>query len=76
MVILSIGIEPRQDSDVTQRLLTLSKTSDGFFMEAHPKLKPVDAPTGGVFLAGCAESLRISRTALHRLVRQRLVRES
>ena len=29
--------------------------TDGFFMEAHPKLKPVDTPTGGVFLAGCAE---------------------
>jgi len=56
MVILSIGIESRQDSDVIQRLFTLSRTSDGFFMEAHPKLKPVDTPTGGVFLAGCAES--------------------
>jgi heterodisulfide reductase subunit A len=56
MVILSIGIESRQDSDKVQRLLTLSKTSDGFFMESHPKLKPVDAPTGGVFLAGCCES--------------------
>ena len=56
MVVLSIGIEPRRDSDFIQRLLTLSKTSDGFFMEAHPKLRPVDTPTGGVFLAGCAES--------------------
>jgi heterodisulfide reductase subunit A len=56
MVILSIGIEPRLDSDVVQRLCTLSRTPDGFFMEAHPKLRPVDAPTGGVFLAGCAES--------------------
>lgn len=56
MVILSVGIEPCQDSEVVQRLLTLSRTSDGFFMEAHPKLRPVDAPTGGIFLAGCAES--------------------
>lgn len=55
MVVLSVGLEPRDDSAVVQRLLTLSKTSDGFFMEAHPKLKPVDTPTGGVFLAGCAE---------------------
>ena len=55
-VILSIGIEPRKDSNVIQRLLTLSITQDGFFMEAHPKLRPVDAPTGGIFLAGCAES--------------------
>ncbi len=56
MVILSVGIEPSKGSDVVQRLFTLSRASDGFFMEAHPKLRPVDAPTGGVFLAGCAES--------------------
>ncbi|UCH89344.1 MAG: hydrogenase iron-sulfur subunit [Thermoplasmata archaeon] len=55
LVILSVGIIPRRDSDVVQRLLTLSKTSDGFFMEAHPKLRPVDAPTPGIFIAGCAE---------------------
>ena len=55
LLVLSVGIEPRTDSGVIQRLFTLSKTSDGFFMEAHPKLKPVDTPTGGVFLAGCAE---------------------
>jgi len=56
MVILSIGIEPRRDSEMVQRLFNLSRTSDGFFMEAHPKLRPVDTPTGGVFVAGCAES--------------------
>ncbi len=56
MAVLSIGIEPCEDSDVIQRLFTLSRTSDGFFMEAHPKLRPVDAPTSGIFLAGCAES--------------------
>jgi len=55
MVILSVGIEPRHDSDVIQKLLTLSRTSDGFFMESHPKLKPVDAPTPGIFMCGCAE---------------------
>jgi len=56
MVILSIGLEPRKDSEVIQRLLTLSRTQDGFFMEAHPKLRPVDAATGGIFFAGCAEA--------------------
>lgn len=55
MVVLSVGVIPRKDNDVTKKLLTLSSTSDGFFLEAHPKLKPVDAPTGGVFFAGCAE---------------------
>jgi heterodisulfide reductase subunit A len=56
MVILSIGMEPRKDSETIQRLLTISRTQDGFFMEAHPKLRPVDAATGGIFLAGSAES--------------------
>ena len=56
MLVLSIGAVPRRDSEVVRQLLTLSRTPDGFFMESHPKLKPVDAPTGGVFLAGCAES--------------------
>ena len=55
MVVLSVGLRPRDDSDKVQQLLRLSKTTDGFFMEAHPKLKPVDTPTGGVYLAGCAE---------------------
>lgn len=56
MVILSVGLEPRKGSELIQRLLTLSRTQDGFFMEAHPKLRPVDAATGGIFFAGCAES--------------------
>ena len=55
MAILSIGLEARKDSEVIQRLLTLSRNQDGFFLEAHPKLRPVDAATGGVFFAGCAE---------------------
>jgi heterodisulfide reductase subunit A2 len=55
MVILSVGIRPRQDADVVQRLLNLSTDTDGFYMEAHPKLRPVDTTTGGVFLAGAAE---------------------
>ena len=56
MFVLSVGVTPRFDMPEVQQLLTLSKTSDGFFMEAHPKLKPVDAPTSGVFFAGCAEA--------------------
>lgn len=56
LAVLAVGLRPSDDSQKIQRLLRLSKTSDGFFMEAHPKLKPVDTPTRGVFLAGCAES--------------------
>jgi len=56
MAILSVGLEARKDSEMIQRLLTLSRNTDGFFLEAHPKLRPVDAATGGIFFAGCAES--------------------
>jgi len=55
MVVLSVGVIPRKDQEVVKKLFSLSSTSDGFLMESHPKLKPVDAPTGGVFFAGCAE---------------------
>ncbi len=56
MLILAQGVIPRQDGDQIRKLLTLSTTSDGFIMESHPKLKPVDAPTRGVYIAGCVES--------------------
>jgi len=56
MLILSQGAVPRQETEVVRKLLTLSRTGDGFLMEAHPKLKPVDTPTKGVYIAGCAES--------------------
>jgi len=56
MLVLSVGVEPPADMAKISKLLTLSKTSDGFLMEAHPKLKPVDAPTRGVFFAGFCEA--------------------
>ena len=56
MVVLSVGVVPPKDRDKISALLTLSKTSDGFFMESHPKLKPIDAPTRGVYFAGFCES--------------------
>lgn len=56
LVILAVGVIPRKESEFIRQLLSLSKTEDGFMMESHPKLKPVDAPTGGVFFAGCVEA--------------------
>jgi len=55
LVVLSVGVIPRKENDAIKKLFTLSSTSDGFLMESHPKLKPVDAPTGGIFFAGCSE---------------------
>jgi len=56
MVVLSVGLEPNKEMKPLQQMLTLSSTSDGFLMESHPKLKPVDAPTRGIFYAGCVEA--------------------
>jgi heterodisulfide reductase subunit A len=56
MVVLSVGVIPRHDSALVKKLLSLSTTGDGFYMEAHPKLKPVDTPSRGVYICGCAES--------------------
>jgi heterodisulfide reductase subunit A len=55
MLVLAIGIEPAAGTHKLQEMLGLQLTSDGFFLEAHPKLQPVDAATRGVFYAGCAE---------------------
>ena len=55
MAVLSVGIEPRRDSKHLQQVLNLSTGKDGFYLEAHPKLRPVDTATGGIFLAGGAE---------------------
>ncbi len=56
MLVLSVGVQPPKGMGKIAGMLTLSRTSDGFFMESHPKLKPVDAPTRGVYFAGFCES--------------------
>ncbi|MCQ2972570.1 MAG: 4Fe-4S binding protein, partial [archaeon] len=42
-------------SNELRQTLGLSRTSDGFYMEAHPKLRPVDTLTDGVYIAGVAQ---------------------
>jgi heterodisulfide reductase subunit A len=56
LLVLSTGLEPRQDGDGLRQLLSLSRTADGFLAECHPKLMPVDTSTKGIYLAGCAEA--------------------
>lgn len=55
MLVLAVGIEPAAGTHKLQEMMGLQLSSDGFFLEAHPKLQPVDAATRGVFYAGCAE---------------------
>ena len=56
LVVLATGIIPREDSKDLARLLNINQSSDGFLLEAHPKLRPVDTFTDGIFLAGCCQS--------------------
>jgi heterodisulfide reductase subunit A len=55
MVCLSAAAIPHRDTEHIASTLTLSRSPGGFFMEYHPKLRPVDSPTDGVFLAGAAQ---------------------
>jgi heterodisulfide reductase subunit A len=56
LAILSVGLEARRDSGKIQRLFGVARDGEGFFVEKHPKLEPVDTATTGIFLAGAAES--------------------
>ncbi|HAK94375.1 MAG TPA: hypothetical protein DCM87_05080 [Planctomycetes bacterium] len=56
MVVLSVALEARSDAREVERLFNLCRSEDGFFLEQHPKLAPVETTTDGVFLAGCCQS--------------------
>jgi heterodisulfide reductase subunit A len=56
MVILSCALEPCADAEQVARTFSLSRKSDGFFLEKHPKLDPVATMTDGVFVVGCCQS--------------------
>jgi heterodisulfide reductase subunit A len=58
MVVLSTGLEPQPDAAKVATLFGISRSADGFFAEAHVKLRPVETNTDGVFLAGCAQGPR------------------
>ncbi len=55
LVVLAVGMEARADAAAIASLLKLPRSADGFFLEAHPKLRPVDTAMDGVFLAGCCQ---------------------
>jgi heterodisulfide reductase subunit A len=55
LVVLAVGIVPQPDNGALAGLLKLSRSADGFLMEAHPKLRPVETAMAGVFLAGCCQ---------------------
>ncbi len=55
LVVLAAAIEPDKSARPLATLLTASMDTNDFFTEAHPKLRPVESPTAGVFLSGACQ---------------------
>jgi heterodisulfide reductase subunit A len=56
MVILATGFEPQEDAGQVASRFGISRSPDGFFLEKHPKLGPVETATDGIYLAGACQS--------------------
>ena len=55
LVVLAAAIEPDKSARPLATMLTASMDTNDFFTEAHPKLKPVESPTAGIFLSGMCQ---------------------
>ena len=66
LVILVTGMEPHADSERVAQTFHVTRDKDGFFLEAHPKLRPFNTNTDGIFLAGTCQAPRdIPDTVAH-----------
>ena len=55
LVVLIPELVPRSDASEFGNILRISQSADGFFLEAHPKLRPIDTFTNGIFIVGCCQ---------------------
>ena len=55
MVVLATAVEPDKSARSVATMLTASMDTNDFFTEAHPKLRPVESPTAGIFLSGMCQ---------------------
>jgi heterodisulfide reductase subunit A len=56
MVVLATAMEPPRDASQVASTFGISRSTNGFFQEAHPKLRPFHTNTDGIFLAGSCQS--------------------
>ena len=56
MVVLSVGLTPQDDAKDVRRLFNISCSTEGWFLERHPKLAPVNTFTDGIFIAGACQA--------------------
>lgn len=55
MVVLALAMQPSKGTEQAAKVLKIGRDKDGFLAEAHPKLKPVESVTAGIYLAGAAQ---------------------
>jgi len=55
MIVLAVGMEPQTDAQELRRRFNISCSTEGWFLEKHPKLAPVNTFTDGIFIAGCCQ---------------------
>jgi len=53
---LSTGLRPHPTSPETSEMYKITRNQDGYFLEAHVKLRPVDFPSEGIYVAGLAHA--------------------
>jgi heterodisulfide reductase subunit A len=56
LLVLSAAVVPPEENETLAKMLKVPINEDGFFLEAHAKLRPVDFATEGVFVCGMAHS--------------------
>jgi heterodisulfide reductase subunit A-like polyferredoxin len=56
MVVLSVAVVPPKENEILAKMLKVPINEDGFFLEAHAKLRPVDFATDGIYVCGMAHS--------------------
>lgn len=56
LIVLAMGIVPSEGTKKIANILKISHDTWGFLKEVHPKLRPVESPTSGIFIAGVAHA--------------------
>jgi heterodisulfide reductase subunit A len=55
-LVLSTGLRPHPTTDKVGEMYKITRNPDGYFLEAHVKLRPVDFPSEGIFVTGLAHA--------------------
>ncbi len=64
LLVLSAAIRPKAGTKDLSEIMRLPRDEDGFFMEVHPKLRPLDFATAGLFLCGLAQGPKFANEAI------------